>query len=64
MHNSVIESPGGLAVDSVTIDREKNILLFDTSTPRVISVLGRNSLTGEIKEYMLRVTGKGGLCLI
>ena len=39
-------------------------LTVDSTHPRAIPITAINSLTGEIKHYMLRVTSKGGLCLV
>lgn len=39
-------------------------LTVDTTHPRAVPITAINSLTGEIKHYMLRVTSKGGLCLV
>lgn len=39
-------------------------LLVDSNHPRAIPITAINELTGEIKHYMLRVTSKGGLCLV
>lgn len=38
--------------------------LIDATKPRAIPITAMNELTGEIKHYMLRVTSKGGLCLV
>lgn len=38
--------------------------LVDATKPRAIPITAMNELTGEIKHYMLRVTSKGGLCLV
>ena len=39
-------------------------LLVDSAHPRAIPIRAFNPLTGEFKHYMLRVTSKGGLCLV
>ena len=39
-------------------------LLVDSAHPRAIPIRAFNPLTGEFKNYMLRVTSKGGLCLV
>ena len=39
-------------------------LTVDSTHPRAIPITAINSLTGELKHYMLRVTSKGGLCLV
>lgn len=39
-------------------------LTVDSTHPRAVPITAINSLTGEIKHYMLRVTSKGGLCLV
>lgn len=39
-------------------------LLVDSAHARAIPIRAFNPLTGEIKNYMLRVTSKGGLCLV
>ena len=39
-------------------------LTVDSTQPRAVPITAINSLTGEIKHYMLRVTSKGGLCLV
>lgn len=39
-------------------------LTIDSTQPRAIPITAINSLTGEVKHYMLRVTSKGGLCLV
>lgn len=38
--------------------------VIDATKPRAIPITALNELTGEIKHYMLRVTSKGGLCLV
>ncbi len=38
--------------------------MIDATKPRAIPITALNELTGEIKHYMLRVTSKGGLCLV
>lgn len=47
----------------VDLDTSGN-LLIDASHPRAIPIRSFNPLTGEFKHYMLRVTSKGGLCLV
>lgn len=39
-------------------------LMVNLSEPRAIPVLAVNPLTGETKNYMLRVTSKGTLCIV
>jgi hypothetical protein len=39
-------------------------LRVEVSQPRAIPIQAVNGLTGEVKTYMLRVTHKGGLCLL
>jgi len=39
-------------------------LLIDSACPRAIPIRAYNPLTREFKHYMLRVTSKGGLCLV
>jgi hypothetical protein len=43
---------------------ENQELTVDSTHPRAVPITAINSLTGEIKHYMLRVTSKGGLCLV
>lgn len=38
--------------------------MIDATRPRAIPITTLNELTGEIKHYMLRVTSKGGLCIV
>lgn len=39
-------------------------LTVDTHRPKAFPIIAVNELTGETKHYMLRVTSKGGLCLV
>ena len=39
-------------------------MTVEFSQPGAIPITATNSLTGEVKHYMLRVTSKGGLCLV
>ena len=39
-------------------------LMVDSQKPKGIPITAINELTGEVKHYMLRVTPKGGLCLV
>lgn len=42
---------------------ERSRLLVDMAQPRIITVVGVNSLTGKEKIYILKVTEKG-ICLV
>jgi len=43
---------------------EDGELLVDSTHPKAIPITATNTLTKEVKHYMLRVTSKGGLCLV
>lgn len=49
--------------DGIQLDPQGE-LLVDSAHPRAIPIRAFNPLTGEFKHYMLRVTSKGGLCLV
>lgn len=46
------------------LDAEHGVLIVDTQKPRKIIVRTVNELTRDEREYILRVTLKGGLCLV
>lgn len=50
-------------VNGIALDTQHDKLQIDLSAPRTIFVQGENSVTGEKKLYMLRVTRAGGLVL-
>jgi hypothetical protein len=56
--NSEVFVQNGIELDA------KGELLVDSAHPRAIPLRAFNPLTGEFKNYMLRVTSKGGLCLV
>lgn len=43
---------------------EAGTILVDSSKQKAIPITAINSLTKEIKHYMLRVTSKGGICIV
>lgn len=48
----------------IELNAEKAELTVDSTKPKAIPIRAVNELTGEVKNYMLRVTSKGGLCLV
>ena len=61
--NAQAENTDAFIKAGIILD-ENQELTVDSTHPRAVPITAINSLTGEIKHYMLRVTSKGGLCLV
>ena len=61
--NAQAENIDAFIKSGIVLDANQE-LTIDSTQPRAIPITAINSLTGEIKHYMLRVTSKGGLCLV
>jgi hypothetical protein len=61
--NGQAESTEAYIKDGILLDSNLE-LTVDSTHPRAIPITAINSLTKEVKHYMLRVTSKGGLCLV
>lgn len=61
--NAQAENTDAFIKSGIVFDANQE-LTIDSTQPRAIPITAINSLTGEIKHYMLRVTSKGGLCLV
>jgi hypothetical protein len=61
--NAQAESTDAYIKDGIVLDGNLE-LTVDSTHPRAIPITAINSLTKEVKHYMLRVTSKGGLCLV
>jgi hypothetical protein len=61
--NAQAENTEAFMTNGIVLDANHEITV-DTIRPRAVPITAINSLTGEIKHYMLRVTSKGGLCLV
>lgn len=58
-----VENTEAFIKSGIILDANQE-LTVDSTYPRAVPITAINSLTGEIKHYMLRVTSKGGLCLV
>lgn len=58
-----VENTEAFIKSGIILDANQE-LTVDSTHPRAVPITAINSLTGEIKHYMLRVTSKGGLCLV
>lgn len=61
--NAQVENTEAFIKAGIVLDANQE-LTVDSTHPRAVPITAINSLTGEIKHYMLRVTSKGGLCLV
>lgn len=61
--NAQAENTDAFIKAGIVLDANQE-LTVDSTHPRAIPITAINSLTGELKHYMLRVTSKGGLCLV
>lgn len=61
--NAQAENIDAFIKSGIVLDANQE-LTIDSTQPRAIPITAINSLTGELKHYMLRVTSKGGLCLV
>ena len=61
--NAQAENTDAFIKSGIVLDANQE-LTIDSTQPRAIPITAINSLTGELKHYMLRVTSKGGLCLV
>lgn len=61
--NAQAENTEAFIKAGIVLDANQE-LTVDSTHPRAVPITAINSLTGEIKHYMLRVTSKGGLCLV
>lgn len=61
--NAQVENTDAFIKTGIILDANQE-LTVDSTHPRAVPITAINSLTGEIKHYMLRVTSKGGLCLV
>ncbi len=61
--NAQAENTEAFIKSGIVLDANQE-LTIDSTQPRAIPITAINSLTGELKHYMLRVTSKGGLCLV
>lgn len=61
--NEQAENTEAFIKNGIILDGNQE-LTVDSTHPRAVPITAVNSLTGEIKHYMLRVTSKGGLCLV
>ncbi len=61
--NAQVENTESFIKAGIVLDSNQE-LTVDSTHPRAVPITAINSLTGEIKHYMLRVTSKGGLCLV
>lgn len=61
--NAQVENTEAFIRVGIVLDANHE-LTVDSTHPRAVPITAINSLTGEIKHYMLRVTSKGGLCLV
>lgn len=61
--NAQAENTEAFIKSGIILDANQE-LTVDAAHPRAVPITAINSLTGEIKHYMLRVTSKGGLCLV
>lgn len=61
--NAQAENTEAFIKSGIILDANQE-LTIDSTQPRAIPITAINSLTGELKHYMLRVTSKGGLCLV
>lgn len=61
--NAQAENTEAFIKSGIILDANQE-LTIDSTQPRAIPITAINSLTGEVKHYMLRVTSKGGLCLV
>lgn len=61
--NAQAENTEAFIKSGIVLDANQE-LTVDSTHPRAVPITAINSLTGEIKHYMLRVTSKGGLCLV
>ena len=61
--NAQAENTEAIIKSGIILDANQE-LTIDSTQPRAIPITAINSLTGELKHYMLRVTSKGGLCLV
>ena len=61
--NAQAENTDAFIKAGIVLDANQE-LTVDSTQPRAVPITAINSLTGEIKHYMLRVTSKGGLCLV
>jgi hypothetical protein len=61
--NAQAENTEAFIKSGIILDANQE-LTIDSTHPRAIPITAINSLTGELKHYMLRVTSKGGLCLV
>ena len=61
--NAQAENTEAFIKAGIVLDANQE-LTVDSTHPRAVPITAINSLTGETKHYMLRVTSKGGLCLV
>lgn len=61
--NAQVENTEAFIKTGIILDANQE-LTVDSTHPRAVPITAINSLTGEVKHYMLRVTSKGGLCLV
>lgn len=61
--NAQVENTEAFIKTGIILDANQE-LTVDSTHPRAVPITAINSLTGQVKHYMLRVTSKGGLCLV